>query len=872
MWRAGAARASGRRGGAAREVTRGRRLRRRIVLILALLAGVVVLPIAFSPTVAGAAGPCDLSPELSPEIVGGGMDGLVKPPPPDSASSAAGTSSAARSAVTGAPQGAQGGTSATVGKTAVPEPVTNYDRYGMAGQFWHTYGLGCNDVAAVLGNAWANSVFSWAKDIDRMTITTYQAAATEGPLQSIKDVVDDIVINLADAMYWPYLRVIVLLGAVWLAWYGLIRKRASTTAEGVIWMILAVTVAVWFFSRPGDFTGLGKTVTDKTAEVVNSAFSGLPGAGGASCLPTKGQTNPKAGPGGYGQSGTPGVDQNADALWSTLVCKPWLMGEFGTADPQAKVVEVMAPKLLDIQATDLQEQNSGQRQASGSHQKRYEEEVAKPLESTSMFFLFQGKDWTTRLSIAIGALMAAMVAGVLIFLVAVSLIALKIGFLLLLILGPVFLLIGVHPGSGRIIAMRWVEMLIGTLLRQAVLALVLGVLVYGYALIISTDLPWGMQIMFIALLTIAVFFYRRPFQHLFASMDGHTLTTRMLGEAASAPTLSRAANALPPVAAARMGRWGLRKAEPVINAAAMAGGGAAAAAASGVAQGRVRGEDTGAGAGQQQGARAQAGGQPVPLDADGQAGARRKAAGRGTAIPRPGAAPPLNLSGRMGGSGRAGGGNGASPRPPTRTGTGSGGGAGGSSASGGGGSAGGWFGGRSGGGWASRSTAAGGSSGGSSGSSSGGSSRRSEGSAPRAARSTAGGPRGLSGGGSSGRSSGGSSGGSPRSSGGSSGGLFGGGGGGSSSRSSGGLFGGGSSGRSSGGSPRSSGGSSGGLFGGGSPARSSGGSSGRSSGGGRSDSGRSEAPPLWLPPRSSAGGADDGSAPFWLRPADGDEG
>lgn len=814
-----------------------RRWRRKIVLVLAILASVLVVPIAFSPTVAGAAGPCDLSPDLAPEIVGGGVDGLVKPPPPDS--DIAGGAGVSGLSVDGS-QTPDGGTRTTTTLGAA-EPLTNYDRYGMAGQFWHTYELGCNDVAAVLGNAWANTVFSWAKAIDRMTITTYQAAATEGPLQSIKDVVDDIVTNLADAMYWPYLRVIILLAAVWLAWYGLIRKRASTTAEGVIWMILAVTVAVWFFSRPGDFTGLGKMVTDKTGEVVNSAFSGLPGAGGASCLPTKGQTNAKPGPGGYGQSGTPGVEQNADALWSTLVCKPWLMGEFGTADPNAPIVKAFGAKMLDLQATDVTEQTSGQKPSSGAHQTRFVEEVAKPLENTPTFFLLQGKDWTSRLGIAIGALMAAMVTGVLIFLVAVSLIALKIGFLLLLILGPVFLLLGVHPGSGRIIAMRWVEMLIGTLLRQAVLALVLGVLVYGYALIISTNLPWGMQIMFIALLTIAVFFYRRPFQHLFSSMDGHTLTTRMLGEAASAPTLSRAANALPPVAAARMGRWGLRKAEPLINAAAMAGGGAAAATAAGVAQGRVRGEDVTPGAAQQTGTRVPVGAQPAPLDADGQAGARRKATGRGTAVPRPGAAPPLNLSGgpaapvRTGGSGRGGG---SGTRPGARAG--GGGASGGGSASGGGGgsAAGSWFGGRSGGGWASRSGSSGGSSGGS-----GGSSRRSEGSSARAPRSTAGGPRGLlGGGGSSGRSSGGSG------------------------RSSG-----GSSGRSSGG---SSGGSSGSLFGGSSGRSSngsSGGSAGRPSGGERPASASGEAPPLWLPPRSGSGRGENESSPFWLRPADRDK-
>ncbi|MBX6385599.1 MAG: hypothetical protein IRZ07_21930 [Microbispora sp.] len=818
-------RRNGPRARAGEGARRGRRIRRTLAVLFIAFAAFISLPLLFPTGTASAIGPCDLSPALAPEIVGGGVDGLVQPPP----------TGEVKAATTQNPAQPQA-------DTAPKEPQTNYERYGMAGQFWHTYELGCSDVTAVLGNAWANTVFSWAKAVDRLTISTYEAAATEGPLQPIKEVADEIVTNLANAMYWPYLRPIVILGAIWLAWYGLIRKRATTTTEGVIWMVLAVTVAIWFFSRPGDFTSLGKTVTDKTGEIVNSAFSGLPGAGGASCLPMEA---PKPGEvpngptaGGYGHQGTAGVAQNADALWSVLVCKPWLMGEFGTADPNAGVVKGLGAKLLDIQALDAKEQAAGQVPGTDEHQKRYEEEVAKPLEGTPMFFLFQGKDWTSRLGIAIGAFIAAMVAGLLIFLVAVSLLVLKVGFLLLLMLGPVFLLIGVHPGSGRIIAMRWVEMLIGTLLRQAVLALVLGVLVYGYALIISTNLPWGMQILFMALLTIAVFFYRRPFQHLFASMDGHTLTTRMLGEAATAPTLSRAANALPPVAAARASRWGLRKAEPVIGAVAMASGaGTAAAAAAGVAQGRVRGEEAAGNAAAQAGARA--GAQPAPLDADAQGAGRRKA---GVTASRPGTAPPLKLPGvRPAGSSRvpapsgssapstspvasvassvasssvSSGASGGSPGPqpqrvtgvsaapaPSRTGSG-----GGSS----GGSGGGWFSGRSG-GWASR---------------------------PPSARRPGGGL----------------------------GGLFGGSGG--SSRGSGGLFG-GSSGRSS---TRSSGGSSGGLFGG-SSRRSDGGRPPRGSGSSTSSSRprTAEPPPLWLPRRGEGTRRDgDSAAPFWARPVERD--
>ncbi|GAA3442197.1 type IV secretion system protein [Planomonospora venezuelensis] len=781
------ARETGRAVGRSGERTGGRRVRRRIAVALLAFTAFMALPLVFPAggSVAAAA-PCDLSPDLAPEIVGGGVDGLVKPPPPEGA--------------------------------AQPGTQTNYATYGMSGQFWHTHQLGCDDVTAVLGNAWANTVFSWAKALDRLTITTYQAAATEGPLESIKSVVDDMVKRLSEAMYWPYLRPIVILGAIWLAWYGLIRKRATTTAEGVIWMVLAVTVAVWFFSRPGDLTGLGKVVTDKTGEVVNSAFSGLPGAGGASCLPAKGEGSPQAMPGGYGRSGVPAVEQNADALWSTLVCKPWLMGQFGTADPAAPIVKTFGAKTLDIQALDAAEQQATQTPNSSAHQARYEEEVAKYLESNPVFFLFQGKDWTSRLGIAIGALLAAMVAGLLIFLVAVSLLVLKVGFLLLLIMAPVFLLIGVHPGSGRIIAMRWVEMLVGTLLRQAVLALVLGVLVYGYALIISTAMPWGMQVMFMALLTIAVFFYRRPFQHLFASMDGHTFTTRMLGEAASAPTLQRTAGILPPVAVARVGRWGMRKAEPVLQAAAIAGGVSAGAAAA-VAQGKGRGEESGA-AGTPSGTRVPVTAQPAPLDTDAQAGGRRKAVGRPVTAPRTGAAPPLNLSG-----GRTAGGV-----PPARTG--------GSASRGGGG---GWFGGRSGGGWASQ----------------GGSGPAS---APRPAssggsRSSSGSGGSIFGGGSRGSSgSGGSRGSASR---------------GSSSGSGGSIFGGGSRGSSGSGGSRSSSGSGGSIFGGGSRGSSGSGGSRRDSGGGGRES---EAPPLWLSGRSDRGRrADEAPAPFWLRPANPDK-
>src|SRR6185503_5628493 len=139
----------------------------------------------------------------------------------------------------------------------------------------------------------------------------------------------------------------------------------------------------------------------------------------------------------------------------------------------------------------------------------------------AVYPLFQGNQWTTRLEIAFAAMFAALVAGLLILLIALTLIVLKLGFLLLLVAGPFFLIIGTHPGFGRVIAIRWFEMLVGVLLKQIAIALTLSVLLYCYSLIMGTTdqaLPWALKIMMIALVTVTVVIYRKPFQHLFSSV------------------------------------------------------------------------------------------------------------------------------------------------------------------------------------------------------------------------------------------------------------------------------------------------------------------------------------------------------------------
>jgi TrbL/VirB6 plasmid conjugal transfer protein len=480
-----------------------------------------------------------------------------------------------------------------------PQPSTLYSSYGVAGQYWAATSLQCSDMTSLIGNNVASMVFDIAKSIDRVTITVYQSAAGEGILSWLTNVVDKLISSLGNAIYFPYLAAVVIIGAIWLAWQGLIRKRATRTIEGTIWMVVACVAAIWLIGRPADFTGAGSAVSNGISQSLNTAFSKLPAPSQSNCLPV-GRGDPQVQSANFSfSSGNGIVAQNADELWTVLVCKPWLAGEFGTtafgttAGSQTPV-NTYGRQLLWAQAIATNEKPTTAliqaKQATYSG-------IAASIQQKDpgIYPLFQGKQWTTRLEIAFAALFAAAIAGVLVLLIAVTLILLKLGFLLLLVVGPFFLLIGTHPGFGRVVALRWFEMLVGVLLKQAAVALVLSVLLYAYSLIMGTSdavLPWALKILMIALVTIAVFIYRRPFQHLFSAvgygMIGSTeraeIDLQRYRTTLRQNTLGAAAVAVPGFAAYRAARWARRNPgqAAALGAASGAGVGGAAAAAAGV--------------------------------------------------------------------------------------------------------------------------------------------------------------------------------------------------------------------------------------------------------------------------------------------------
>jgi hypothetical protein len=565
----------------------------------------------------------------APEPAAGGIDSLIRPP------------------VTGGKQ-----------------PATLYDSYGMAGQSWAAYDMQCSDMTSLIGNSVAGMVFDASKALDRVTITVYQSAAGEGILSWLTNAVNRLITSLGNAIYFPFLAPVVIIGAIWLAWQGLIRKRATRTIEGTIWMVIACAAAVWLIGRPADFTGLGKTVSNGITQTLNVAFAGLPAPAGANCVPVAGR-DPQVSTANYNFTGGSGiVDQNANELWTVLVCKPWLDGEFGTTTyttakgAKPTVVNQYGRQLLWAQAIATNETATSS--LIQAKQDAYAG-IAQSIKQNNpdVYSLFQGNQYPTRLEIAFAALFAALVAGVLVLLIAITLIILKLGFLLLLVAGPFFLIVGTHPGFGRVVALRWVEMLVGVLLKQAAVAVVLSVLLYAYSLIMGTSdavLPWALKILMIALVTVAVFIYRKPFVHLFSAVGYGMVGSRDRAEAglvqagsmARRNTLDAATVGVPGFAAYRAARWARRNpAQAAGVAAAVAGGAGAAAAGAAAASGATVGTEEGS---------EQAGAPGDGTDENYQGGSGRgglAARGRGRAAAAAEgttrAAPPLDLPDRDGG-------------------------------------------------------------------------------------------------------------------------------------------------------------------------------------------------------------------------------
>ncbi|MYR33733.1 conjugal transfer protein TrbL [Nocardiopsis alba] len=516
---------------------------RRLLMTFLMLSGFILLPLS-----GATANPlCPGQPAPLPESAGSGSDGLLVPPQ-------------SQSAIEGSPDG-------------LPPDASMYGQYGTAGTQWHMITESCVDGMANGAQATiANSAWDLSKTINQSTITVYQAATSDGLLASFTETVENVVVALREGVWRPLIPTIVILGAIWLGWYGLIRKRMTLTIESSVWMVAATALGMWILINPAQVMGLGSTLVNSGTQLVTSAVGQVPYGGGSGVCPAGAEPPERA---DWESEADFQVRRNADMMWSSLVCQPWVAGQFGTGPTAEDATFYHSRDLIEAQSIsriELQQIADEEIDANSLIAEKQEayEEIASDIESTypSVYPTFSGAEQGNRIGVATLALFASIFAGGLILAGSVALIVLKIGFMLLFMLSPIFLLIGIHPGYGRMVLLRWVELMVGFLLKQIFVVLLIALLVMSYGIVMSTPIGWGLQMILLALFTLALFIYRKTFAYLFSSVNANSFTSRIVSDAAQSQALGKSAAVLPPVAYLKAQNWGRRRGGMIAGAAA----------------------------------------------------------------------------------------------------------------------------------------------------------------------------------------------------------------------------------------------------------------------------------------------------------------
>ncbi|MFC7742618.1 hypothetical protein ACFQXA_19145 [Nocardiopsis composta] len=378
---------------------------------------------------------CPGEPAPYPEISGNGPDGELLPPQ-------------SRDVVAGSPDGLQ------------PDQSL-YGQYGTSGLQWHVVRENCmSKMGSSAITTLTNTTWDLSKTINQSTITVYQAATSDGLLANFNRVVEDAVAELREGIWRPLLPTVFILGAVWLGWYGLIRKRVTLTIESAVWMVLATALGLWILVNPGQILGLGAQLVNSGGQLINTAVSRVPSAASVSSCPAGAPAVEKA---EWESENDFAARKNSQMLWSTLLCQPWVAGQFGSGKLGALAEQEHGVALIGAQAFSRDELTRMEEEGEDLTEARIEEkqeEYSRITEEIRGSYpevapIYEGNQQSHRFGVAVLALFSAVFAGGLILAGSVALIVLKIGFLLMMLLSPVFLLIGIHPGYGRSVLLRW---------------------------------------------------------------------------------------------------------------------------------------------------------------------------------------------------------------------------------------------------------------------------------------------------------------------------------------------------------------------------------------------------------------------------------
>lgn len=418
------------------------------------------------------------------------------------------------------------------------EELGTYGQFQHRGMDWHTVvSADCFDGNRFdFWDALYSPLWRFSLEMNQLSTATYMAVTSNSILDTFEDLIVDVTEQFRDTLWRPLIPSLVIIGAVTLAWYAFVKRQATLTAQGAVWMIFSTAIGMYMLFAPATVIGFANTVTTWGAGMVNQGVANLQVDGMTERCPADGEPPQQA---DWETEGEFSARQNGQMMWEGLSCRPWLAGLLGGSDEANQISQDHGMDLLqastitmgeynadDYDYNTLMEQKQGEyetiaRDIAGADDGQSLGDI-NPEEASETWAIFSGNDGAHRASIAAGALMGSLTGALLILIGSVALLGFQFAFVILLLLAPVFFLIGIHPGVGRGIFWKWFSVTGSMLVKQIVTMLLIGLLVLVLSLIMANTESLTMQSILILGLIVGLFLIWKPLWSAFSSLSRGT--------------------------------------------------------------------------------------------------------------------------------------------------------------------------------------------------------------------------------------------------------------------------------------------------------------------------------------------------------------
>ena len=403
----------------------------------------------------------------------------------------------------------------------------------------------------------ANSIFQTNKIVVGLTTWVYGLAFQPSWLNSINEAVHTVITGdqartdadgnvvstsggsgsggLRDALYLPFITIMIMIGALYLGWIGLVKRASLQAFHSFLWMLGAVLTGSLLMFNPSFLPNMANNIVSSVESAIISGTTSVAlNASANDASDNFCYVSPTGSSGDDVAQRELVIRQMECSIWSTFIYVPWVSGQFGVDSSEAQDIAAGSGSQFDVTiGSNTFSENIALYQIEQQSLTYSDSNVSSIQKQINWFTIpdylaesspdnFAGwaaGDGGGRMGIAFLALFAAGFGMLAILIISMSMIVYGLLMSMLIFVSVLFLLVGAHPGMGRGIALRWAELVVETILKRIMAAALLGMLMAFFAVILNSDLGFGVSILALSALSIAGLGFRKTLTNAFSQVS-----------------------------------------------------------------------------------------------------------------------------------------------------------------------------------------------------------------------------------------------------------------------------------------------------------------------------------------------------------------